>query len=69
MLSPEERTKILKDALPNSWIALSDDESQVVGRGSTYAEAVAEAEINGSLDPVLIKTPDDWSVRVYSHCA
>lgn len=59
MLTQEERIKILNAAAPNSWIALSDDESRVVGRGSTYAAAVAEAEKNGSLDPLLIKTPED----------
>ena len=63
MMSPEERVQILREAKPNSWIALSADESRMVGRGSTYAEAVAEAKEKGETDPVILKTPDDWSPR------
>ena len=58
---PEERVKILRETKPNTWIALSADESRVVGRGDTYAEAVAEAGIQGEEDPVVLKTLDDWS--------
>jgi hypothetical protein len=39
---------------------MASDESRVVGRGSTYAEAVEAAEREGVEDPVLIKTPDEW---------
>ena len=60
MLSPEERAKVLLEARPNSWIALSADESKVVGRGSSYREAVDEASRNGEEDPLLIKTPEEW---------
>jgi hypothetical protein len=59
-VSPQERALILREAQPNSWIALSEDESRVVGRGSTYAEAVKAAECEGVEDPVLVKTPDEW---------
>ena len=69
MMPPEERVRILREARPNSWIALSADESHVVGRGSTYAEAVAEAEDKGETDPVVLKTPDDWSPKVFCPCA
>ncbi len=69
MMSPEERVRILSEAKPNSWIALSADESQVVGRGNTYAEAVAEAEKKGETDPVILKTPDNWSPKVFGPCA
>jgi len=69
MMSPEERVRILREAKPNSWIALSADESHVVGRGNTYAEAVAKAKEKGETDPVILKTPDDWSPKVFSPCA
>ena len=62
---PEERAKILLDAPPNSWIALSEDEARVVGKGSTYAEAVEMAEREGVEDPVLIKTPAEWLPLVF----
>jgi len=60
-MSPEERTQILLEARPNSWIALSEDESKVVGRGGTYTEAVEEALSNGEEDPLLIRTPEEWN--------
>ena len=68
-MSPEERVRILRDARPNSWIALSADESHLVGRGDTYAEAVAAAKEKGEADPVILKTPDDWSPKVFRPCA
>ena len=46
-MSTQERVKMLREAEPNSWIALSGDESRVVGRGATYAEAVERAEEEG----------------------
>jgi hypothetical protein len=59
-MSNAERVQMLLDARPNSWIALASDESRVVGRGATYAEAVEAAEREGVEDPILIKTPDEW---------
>lgn len=64
-MTPEERVKLLSEAKPNSWLALSSDESKVVGRGDTYSEAVAEAEKHGEDDPLLIKIPDTWEPRVF----
>ena len=61
MMAPEERVQILRETKPNTWIAFSADESRVVGRGDTYAEAVAEAAKQGEEDPVVLKTLDDWS--------
>jgi hypothetical protein len=60
-MNPEERAQILLAAKPNSWVALSDDESKVVGTGSTYREAVDAARQNGEEDPLLIKTPEEWN--------
>jgi hypothetical protein len=60
-MNPEERTRILMEAKPDSWIALSGDESKLVGSGSTYREAVDAARQNGEEDPLLIKTPEAWN--------
>jgi len=68
MMAAEERVRILREAKANSWIALSADESRVVGKGDTYAEAVAEASRAEEADPILIKTPEDWSPKVLSPC-
>lgn len=63
------RLRLLREAKPESWIALSDDETAVVGKGDTYAAAVADAERNGAQEPVLIRVPKAWIPRVYNACA
>jgi hypothetical protein len=68
-MATEERVRLLREAPPNSWIALSSDESKCVAHGSTYAEAVAKAEQEGESDPVLIKTPENWLPMVLAPCA
>jgi hypothetical protein len=68
-MAAEERLKILQESPPNSWLAFSEDESRLVSRGATYAEAVAQAEADGVMDPVLVKTPDDWAPMVLMPCA
>jgi hypothetical protein len=67
-MSAEERVRVLREAKPNSWLAISSDESRVVGRGATYAEAVERAEQEGENDPVLIKTPESWTPMVFASC-
>lgn len=67
-MSIEERIRILREAEPNSWIALSGDESRLVARGATYAEAVKRAEEGGENDPLLIKTPESWLPMVFAPC-
>jgi len=69
MMSADERVRILSDAKPNSWLALSSDESKVVGHGDSYEEAVQDAEKHGENDPLLIKIPDNWEPRVFYLCA
>jgi hypothetical protein len=68
-MSTDERLKILREAAPDTWIAFSADESRVVGRGSSYSEAVEQAAKQGEKEPVLLKTPADWSVKVFCPCA
>jgi hypothetical protein len=67
-VSVDERVRILREAEPNSWIALSGDESRLVASGSTYAEAVERAGLEGENDPVLIKTPETWVPMVLCPC-
>ena len=69
MMTDDERVQILSEAKPNSWVALSSDESKVAGRGDSYEEAVEDARKQGENDPVLIKVPDTWEPRVFYHCA
>jgi hypothetical protein len=60
-----QRTEILRTAKPNSWLALSEDESRVVGVGDTYADAVEMAAQQGIDEPVLIKTPEEWVTLIF----
>jgi hypothetical protein len=59
-MSAQERVQILREATPNSWVALSHDETTVVAKGSSYLEAVQQAEHLGEQDPVLIHVPEKW---------
>ena len=60
----QERVEILRDAEPNSWLALSHDESSVVASGQDYVQAVEKAKEKGEDDPVLIKIPQQWNAMV-----
>ena len=61
IVSIEERLQILRDATPNSWLAFSSDESQIVGRGQTFSEAAEAAEKAEEKDPIIMLVPDMWS--------
>ena len=61
--SPE--VEALRKAPLDSWIALSDDETQVVGSGKTIEEALESAAKNGVDDPVLMRTPQTWDSLVF----
>jgi len=69
MMTDKERVRILSEAKPNSWVALSSDESKLVGRGDSYEQAVEDAQKHGESDPLLIKIPDNWEPRVFHLCA
>ncbi len=58
-------SEVLEKAPRDCWLALTGDESKVVGRGENIAEAVAEAKDNGEEDPVLILAPKNWIPAVY----
>jgi len=49
-------TEIL-DPYLNKWVALSSDQTQVVGSGETPAEALAEAQRQGAVEPILLFVP------------
>ncbi len=63
-MSPENYARMLAGAPANSWIALSEDESKIVGSGSTMEEAVSVAAKHGVADPILIKAPKEWGYSV-----
>ena len=63
-MSAQERVKILAAATPNTWVALSQDESRVIAKGENYIQAVENANDAGESDPVLIRVPDAWRPMV-----
>jgi hypothetical protein len=64
-MNTKERLEMLRNAPPNAWLALSEDESRVIGTAPTYGEAVELAAKQGVEDPVLIKTPEEWLTPVF----
>lgn len=56
-MKPRDLTLVLKDAPPGEWIALSLDESRVVGHGETIEDAVKSATKAGEHQPILIRMP------------
>ena len=62
-MTPENkiRLELLRSAPLDKWIALSADESKIVGVGDDYAEAVAKADAAGETDPLILKTPPEWA--------
>jgi len=65
-MTPEARSEALMSAPKDSWVAFSEDETKVVAHGSTYDEAVANAEKKGVKEPVLVKTPKEWLEMVFA---
>lgn len=59
-------SNILTGAARNSWIALNEDQSKVVGRGETLEQAVKEAQKNGVDDPIVVWSPKTWQPAVHS---
>ena len=59
----EVRLKIFRAAKPNTWIALNQEETEVVGQGATITEAWEQARMNGFADPIVWRVPPDWRPR------
>lgn len=64
MKKAERRAKALLRAPLDRWVALSEDESRIVADGATFEEVVREAKRLGVADPIVLKTPEDWTPLV-----
>ncbi len=64
MDNTENYVKMLAEAPRNKWIALSDDESRIVGIGDSMEDAVSAAAEKGIREPVLLKSPIQWGYSV-----
>jgi hypothetical protein len=56
----DRRVEVLNSAPLDSWIALSNDESNLAPTGSSYDEAVRNGKTGWRTRPRLIKTPKIW---------
>jgi hypothetical protein len=54
------RSDALRSAPPNSWVALSEDESRVIASGASYEEVSKRLDDAGVENSVIIKTPESW---------
>jgi hypothetical protein len=61
----KSEAELLKGIPPRTWVALSADESRVVGTGSSYGEAVDRAGEQGESDPILLMTPPSDGIQVF----
>ncbi len=63
MAHTKEPIHLAKLLLPHKgkWVALSHDETRVVGVGVTLDEALEAAKKKGEEKPVIIKSPDQHS--------
>jgi len=59
----DNRVELLRSAQPDSWIALSDDESRIVATGATFLDADSSAKETGETNYVLMRIPDEWLSR------
>lgn len=62
-MSPENtrRLELLRSAPLNKWIALSEDESEIVAIGDTFGEVSERSDRAGVSDPLILKTPEEWT--------
>ena len=60
----EARLKFLREAKPDSWLAVSEDGYDLLGQGDTPEQALEQAKKKGFTDPVLTMVPPDWRPRV-----
>ena len=56
-MKPRDLSHVLKDAPAGEWIALSSDQTKIMGHGATVDEAVTAAKLAGEENPVLLKMP------------
>jgi hypothetical protein len=60
----KRRAEALLDAPLDRWVALSEDETRIAADGATYDEVVRKAEAAGVSEPVIVKTPEDWTPHI-----
>jgi hypothetical protein len=57
--------ELMEGIPPRTWVALSADETRVVGTGASYGEAVDRAVEQGEKDAILLMTPPSDGIQVF----
>ena len=57
--APRDLSLVLKDAPPGAWVALSSDQTRIVGTGDSPSAAAYQAQLNHESDPILLKMPPE----------
>ncbi len=58
-------SEIVRNAPRNCWLALNDEQSEVVGYGDSVDAAIEAAQANGADNVVLLWSPEEWMSAVY----
>jgi len=58
-------SEIVAAAPRNCWLALTQDQSMVVGHGATPEAAIDAAIAQGVEEPVLLWAPDKWLPAIF----
>ena len=56
-MKPKDLSAALKDAPPGEWVALSEDETHIVGHGISVEDAIRSAQASGEKNYILFKMP------------
>lgn len=60
-MTQEQRLRVLREAPRDCWIAVAEEEARVVASGQNLSDVADEAERLGVRDPLMIRTPKEWS--------
>ena len=64
-MSPTKESKhslsVLIKSYPGEWVALTQDESRVVGHSRNLKTAVKQAHENGEGFPYIVKSSNEWT--------
>ena len=55
---------VLLENYSNEWVALNEDQTQVVGHAKTLHEALSQARKNGCQNPTLTRVPEHYGAYV-----
>jgi hypothetical protein len=64
-MAASKLSAVLSSSARECWLALTEDESAIAGRGDTPVEAAEEAQRAGVQDPILVWAPKNWSPSVF----